>query len=76
MSLLFIHEMMFAMKKFFKVLNENRKFYLGVFIVSFILSIIINDYFQKEIFSPLIFKLILLVLNNLLLAFIVIDDER
>lgn len=68
--------MMFAMKKFFKVLNENRKFYLGVFIVSFILSIIINDYFQKEIFSPLIFKLILLVLNNLLLAFIVIDDER
>lgn len=67
---------MFAMKKFFKVLNENRKFYLGVFIVSFILSIIINDYFQKEIFSPLIFKLILLVLNNLLLAFIVIDDER
>ena len=68
--------MMFAMRKFFKVLNENRKFYLGVFIVSFILSIIINDYFQKEIFSPLIFKLILLVLNNLLLAFIVIDDER
>ena len=68
--------MMFAMKKFFKVLNENRKFYLGVFIVSFILSIIINDYFQKEIFSPFIFKLILLVLNNLLLAFIIIDDER
>lgn len=68
--------MMFVMRKFFKVLNENRKFYLGVFIVSFILSIIINDYFQKEIFSPLIFKLILLVLNNLLLAFIVIDDER
>ena len=67
---------MFVMRKFFKVLNENRKFYLGVFIVSFILSIIINDYFQKEIFSPLIFKLILLVLNNLLLAFIVIDDER
>ena len=61
---------------FFKVLNENRKFYLGVFIVSFILSIIINDYFQKEVFSPFIFRLILLVLNNLLLVFIVIDDER
>ena len=63
------------MKKFFKMVNQYRAFYLGQLIVSFILSTIIYEWITKEeILNFSLNKWILLVMNIVLLIFIV-DDK-
>lgn len=64
------------MKKFVKKLNQFRTFYLGVFNMSFILSLFLYKcIYGNEILSYSHQRLIFLILSTVLLFFIAVEKK-